>query len=229
MRLAGQRSALQCEVPSCASWSPGRAVGAAAVTAAAARRGRPEATSHRAWRVGAGAARQAREAPRPADRKRLKAEKFDLLNQMKQLYGTLEDKEKELRDFIRNYEQRMRESEASLQQLTSEREERERERWSLLRHARDEAERSLALAAQLEQRDAQLRALQDQLAEARRQLGGGGSDQESLASMSLSVSRVNGSSTGGLPTPTAGSGAGALALGLATGGGSGGASSSAAS
>lgn len=40
-----------------------------------------------------------------ADRRRLKAEKFDLLNQMKQLYATLEDKEKELRDFIRNYEQ----------------------------------------------------------------------------------------------------------------------------
>lgn len=40
-----------------------------------------------------------------ADKKRLKAEKFDLLNQMKQLYATLEDKEKELRDFIRNYEQ----------------------------------------------------------------------------------------------------------------------------
>lgn len=40
-----------------------------------------------------------------ADRRRLKAEKFDLLNQMKQLYATLEDKENELRDFIRNYEQ----------------------------------------------------------------------------------------------------------------------------
>lgn len=39
------------------------------------------------------------------DRKRLKAEKFELLSQMKQLYATLEDKEKELRDFIRNYEQ----------------------------------------------------------------------------------------------------------------------------
>ena len=39
------------------------------------------------------------------DRKRLKEEKFDLLNQMKQLYQTLEDKENELRDFIRNYEQ----------------------------------------------------------------------------------------------------------------------------
>ncbi|XP_073969829.1 liprin protein kazrin isoform X9 [Rhodnius prolixus] len=40
-----------------------------------------------------------------ADRKKLKAEKLDLLNQMKQLYATLEDKEKELRDFIRTFEQ----------------------------------------------------------------------------------------------------------------------------
>lgn len=39
------------------------------------------------------------------ERKKLKAEKLDLLNQMKQLYGTLEDKEKELRDFIRSFEQ----------------------------------------------------------------------------------------------------------------------------
>lgn len=106
-----------------------------------------------------------------ADRKRLKAEKFDLLNQMKQLYATLEDKEKELRDFIRNYEQRIRESDASLQQLSTEREERERERWSLLRHARDEAERSLSLAAQLNAKELQLREARDQLREARRQLG----------------------------------------------------------
>ncbi|KAG8313829.1 hypothetical protein J6590_106401 [Homalodisca vitripennis] len=47
----------------------------------------------------------------------------------------------------------MRESEESLVQ---EREERERERWSLLRHARDEAERSLSLAAQLDLKDQQL-------------------------------------------------------------------------
>ncbi|XP_065569208.1 kazrin-like isoform X3 [Artemia franciscana] len=39
-----------------------------------------------------------------ADRKRLKAEKFELLNQMKQLYGTIEEKEKELRTFIRSFE-----------------------------------------------------------------------------------------------------------------------------
>lgn len=47
----------------------------------------------------------------------------------------------------------MRESEESLSQ---ERAERERERWSLLRHARDEAERSLSLAAQLDQKQREL-------------------------------------------------------------------------
>ena len=59
----------------------------------------------------------------------------------------------------------MRESEASLQQLSTEREQRERERWSLLRHARDEAERSLNLAAQLQHKEQQLQQLQDQLNE----------------------------------------------------------------
>jgi glutathione peroxidase-family protein len=44
---------------------------------------------------------------------------LELLNQMKQLYGTLEDKEAELRDFIRNYEQRMRESDDTIKQVTS--------------------------------------------------------------------------------------------------------------
>lgn len=40
-----------------------------------------------------------------ADRKRLKGEKTDLLSQMQQLYATLESREEQLRDFIRNYEQ----------------------------------------------------------------------------------------------------------------------------
>ena len=52
-----------------------------------------------------------------ADRKRLKAEKVELLGQMKQLYHTLEDKEGELRDFIRNYEQRMKDSEDTIKQV----------------------------------------------------------------------------------------------------------------
>ncbi|CAG9824874.1 unnamed protein product [Phaedon cochleariae] len=116
-----------------------------------------------------------------ADKRRLKAEKFDLLNQMKQLYLTLEDKEKELRDFIRSYGQRTRDNETSFQQLSTEREERERERWNLLRHARDEAERSLSLAAQLNAKEIQLQQAQEQLQE----LASSGclSDQESLASL----------------------------------------------
>ncbi|XP_046390832.1 kazrin isoform X3 [Ischnura elegans] len=150
-----------------------------------------------------------------ADRKRLKAEKFDLLNQMKQLYGTLEDKEKELRDFIRNYEQRMRENEASLQQLWSEREERERERWRLLRHAKDQTERGITLAAQLSAREAQARDLHQQLQECKRQLvtaqgtcGCGASSDQECGNGSMHNCRLNGSGLigglGGGVTPTSG-------------------------
>ncbi|GIY09278.1 hypothetical protein CEXT_141001 [Caerostris extrusa] len=78
--------------------------------------------------------------PLKQDRKRLKAEKFDLLTQMKQLYSTLEDKEEELREFIRNYEQKMKESDETLKQMSKEREEMEQERWNILKRARDEAE-----------------------------------------------------------------------------------------
>jgi hypothetical protein len=59
----------------------------------------------------------------------------------------------------------MRDTEVSTQQLAAEREERERERWTLLRHARDEAERSLALAAQLTARETQIQQLQDHIME----------------------------------------------------------------
>ncbi|XP_076233610.1 liprin protein kazrin isoform X1 [Calliopsis andreniformis] len=152
-----------------------------------------------------------------ADRKRLKAEKFDLLNQMKALYGTLEDKERELRDFIRNYEQRMRENEATLGRLqqqgvgmpSEERErERERERWSLLRAARDEADRSLSLAASLADKEAALSHAHATIKELQRQLaerGGGGiclSDQESL--VSFPRGSINGAATPGAGSSSGG-------------------------
>ncbi|KAG8224039.1 hypothetical protein J437_LFUL001116, partial [Ladona fulva] len=135
---------------------------------------------------------------------------------MKQLYGTLEDKEKELRDFIRNYEQRMRENEASLQQLWSEREERERERWRLLRHAKDQTERGITLAAQLSAREAQARDLHQQLQECKRQLatvqgtcGCGASSDQECGNGSVHNCRLNGSGMigiglGGGITPTSG-------------------------
>jgi len=52
-----------------------------------------------------------------SDRKRLKAEKLELLNQMKQLYTTLEEKETELRDFIRNYQQKMGENDETIKHV----------------------------------------------------------------------------------------------------------------
>ncbi|KDR23666.1 Kazrin-A, partial [Zootermopsis nevadensis] len=144
-----------------------------------------------------------------ADRKRLKAEKKTLrIFKHRWKYNIKMYLEKEGLDIVGLFSQ-IREQDSSMQQLSTEREERERERWSLLRHARDEAERSLSLAAQLEMKEQQLQQLQEQLQEARRQLVGQGSgggclsDQESLASMSISVSRVNGSSCG-LTTPTCG-------------------------
>ncbi|XP_035794057.1 kazrin-A-like isoform X4 [Anopheles albimanus] len=113
------------------------------------------------------------------ERKKLRADKNDLLSQVKQLCASLQEKEAELRNFIRNYEQRIRESESNSAKQSTD---RERERWSLLKHARDEAERSIALAAQLNARDLQLQRTQEQLQEARRQLSGCLSDQESLVS-----------------------------------------------
>lgn len=92
----------------------------------------------------------------------MKADKGDLLAHVKQLCASLQDKEQELRDFIRNFEQRMRDTETNVSKVSSE---RERERWSLLKHAREEAERSIALAAQLNTRDMQLKRVQEQLQE----------------------------------------------------------------
>jgi len=54
-----------------------------------------------------------------ADRKRLCSEKADLVSQMKQLYCTLKDKESELRDFIRNYEQRTNDNNQLINQVSS--------------------------------------------------------------------------------------------------------------
>uniref|UniRef100_T1GHV3 SAM domain-containing protein n=1 Tax=Megaselia scalaris TaxID=36166 RepID=T1GHV3_MEGSC len=56
------------------------------------------------------------------ERKKLKSDKNDLLAQVKQLCSSLQDKEQELRDFIRNYEQRIRETETNNVKMSTERE-----------------------------------------------------------------------------------------------------------
>lgn len=54
-----------------------------------------------------------------SDRKRLKAEKLDLLSQLRHLYAALEDKDGEIREFIRKFEQRMRESDLTIKQVNT--------------------------------------------------------------------------------------------------------------
>lgn len=72
-----------------------------------------------------------------SDRKRLKAEKADLVNQMQQLYATLESREEQLRDFIRNYEQHRKvwrpcsDRDQSAKQVHAQKEFREKEERSL--------------------------------------------------------------------------------------------------
>jgi len=47
------------------------------------------------------------------ERKKLRTDKSDLLGQVKQLCASLQEKEQELRDFIRNYQERVRETETT--------------------------------------------------------------------------------------------------------------------
>lgn len=117
-------------------------------------------------------------------------DRADLVNHVKQLGQSLQDKEQELRDFIRNYEYRLRDTESSTLKSNTD---RERERWSLVKQAREETERSLALAAKLNARDQQLQRTQEQLQDARRQLSGFMSDQEP------GVSGVSGGISCGVP------------------------------
>ena len=90
------------------------------------------------------------------ERKRLKTEKMNLLQQMKQVYGVLEIKEAELREFIQNYEQRMSEGEERVKRLESEKRIWEQERTDFLKE-------SESLKSQLELKDGQLKALETEL------------------------------------------------------------------
>lgn len=97
------------------------------------------------------------------ERKRLKTEKMSLLNQMKQVYGILEVKEAELREFIQNYEQRMVEGGEQIKRLESEKLTWERERTDLLRE-------SDSLKSQLELKDIQLKELETDFFEVKHHL-----------------------------------------------------------
>ncbi|XP_043356109.1 kazrin isoform X2 [Dermochelys coriacea] len=105
-----------------------------------------------------------------ADRKRLKAEKTDLVSQMQQLYATLESREEQLRDFIRNYEQHRKESEDAVKALAKEKDLLEREKWELRRQAKEATDHASSLRSQLDLKDNRMKELEAELAMAKQSL-----------------------------------------------------------
>ncbi|XP_050973381.1 kazrin-A isoform X2 [Labeo rohita] len=105
-----------------------------------------------------------------ADRKRLRLERTDLVNQMQQLYTTLESREEQLRDFIRNYEQHRKESEDAVRVLAREKDLLEREKWDLRRQTKEATEHASALRSALDLRENRIKELEAELTMAKQSL-----------------------------------------------------------
>ncbi|XP_067249996.1 kazrin-A isoform X2 [Chanodichthys erythropterus] len=105
-----------------------------------------------------------------ADRKRLRLERTDLVNQMQQLYTTLESREEQLRDFIRNYEQHRKESEDAVRVLAREKDLLEREKWDLRRQTKEATEHAGALRSALDLKENRIKELEAELTMAKQSL-----------------------------------------------------------
>ncbi|XP_061744880.1 kazrin, periplakin interacting protein b isoform X5 [Nerophis ophidion] len=129
-----------------------------------------------------------------ADRKRLKGEKGDLTSQMQQLYTTLESREDQLREFIRNYDQHRKESEDAVKVLAREKDVLEREKWDLRRQTKEATEQANILRSQLDMKENRIKELEAELTMAKQSLATLTKDvpkRHSLASTTEPV--VNGS------------------------------------
>uniref|UniRef100_A0AAR2LZ35 SAM domain-containing protein n=1 Tax=Pygocentrus nattereri TaxID=42514 RepID=A0AAR2LZ35_PYGNA len=104
------------------------------------------------------------------DRKRLKVEKADLVNQMQQLYTTLESREEQLRDFIRNYDQHRKESEDAVKALAKEKDLLEREKWDLRRQTKEATEHANLLRSQIDMKENRIKELEAELTMAKQSL-----------------------------------------------------------
>jgi uncharacterized coiled-coil DUF342 family protein len=97
------------------------------------------------------------------DRKRLKCEKLELLNQTRDLYKIIESKENEIRDILKNYEYKTRETSYAVKQLIDSRGELEREKNKLELRVVDLLEQRNELSLLLESKSATVNKLQKQL------------------------------------------------------------------
>ncbi|XP_060926416.1 kazrin, periplakin interacting protein b [Limanda limanda] len=105
-----------------------------------------------------------------ADRKRLKGEKADLVSQMQQLYTTLESREEQLREFIRNYDQHRKESEDAVKVLAKEKDMLEREKWDLRRQTKEATEQANILRSQMDMKENRIKELEAELTMAKQSL-----------------------------------------------------------
>ncbi|XP_072238048.1 kazrin, periplakin interacting protein b isoform X1 [Leuresthes tenuis] len=105
-----------------------------------------------------------------ADRKRLKVEKSDLVSQMQQLYTTLENREEQLREFIRNYDQHRKESEDAVKVLAKEKDMLEREKWDLRRQTKEATEQANILRSQMDMKENRIKELEAELTMAKQSL-----------------------------------------------------------
>ncbi|KAK1799652.1 hypothetical protein P4O66_006192, partial [Electrophorus voltai] len=104
------------------------------------------------------------------DRKRLKSEKSDLVSQMQQLYTTLESREEQLRDFIRNYDQHRKESEDAVKVLAKEKDLLEREKWDLRRQTKEATEHANLLRSHIDMKENRIKELEAELTMAKQSL-----------------------------------------------------------
>ena len=119
------------------------------------------------------------------ERQRLKSEKINLLDQLKQIYGILEAKECELRDFIKNYGECMRKSQEQLEQMSNEREVCDRD----VKHAKVEIEK---LQCELSEKINQVDLLERELNQVKERLNGPEESPTSLTNdLNIAVSSVH--------------------------------------
>ncbi|XP_068598495.1 kazrin, periplakin interacting protein b [Brachionichthys hirsutus] len=128
------------------------------------------------------------------DRKRLKVEKADLVSQMQQLYTTLESREEQLREFIRNYDQHRKESEDAVKALAKEKDMLEREKWDLRRQTKEATEQANILRCQMDVKENRVKELEAELTMAKQSLATLTKDVPKRHSLAMPVEPVvNGS------------------------------------
>lgn len=104
-----------------------------------------------------------------ADRKRLKCEKLELLNQMRDLYKAIESKENEIRDVLKAYEMRTRETSFAVKKIIDGKVESEREKSRLELHIMDLIEEKNQLSLMVESKNVAIERLQKQINELKTQ------------------------------------------------------------